>query len=396
MVQNLNDFLTVKGGCPVITNPLLQLQSFGQSIWLDLLRRSLITSGELQRYVDEDGLRGITSNPKIFHDAIDGSADYDDDIQLLAPMSSDMRGLYESLAVSDIQAASDVFRPVYERLDGRDGFVSLEVNPHLAHDTAGTVAEARRLWKWVDRPNVFIKIPATREGLPAIQRCLCEGININITLLFGLQRYRDVAHAFISAMEERAADGKPLARVESVASFFLSRIDVLLDPMLEKVALDGGERAATASELKGKVAIGSAKLAYQIYKEVFDTEQFRRLAEKGARTQRVLWASTSTKNPDYEDLMYVEPLIGPNTVNTVPLETLNAYRDHGHPEPRLEQGVQEAQQTLQSLKGLGIEIDAVTQQLEDEGVTKFIEPFDKLLASLENKQRSISVAVTGA
>jgi len=380
----------------VITNPLLQLQSFGQSIWLDLLRRSLITSGELQRYVDEDGLRGITSNPKIFHDAIDGSADYDDDIQLLAPMSSDMRGLYESLAVSDIQAASDVFRPVYERLDGRDGFVSLEVNPHLAHDTAGTVAEARRLWKWVDRPNVFIKIPATREGLPAIQRCLCEGININITLLFGLQRYRDVAHAFISAMEERAADGKPLARVESVASFFLSRIDVLLDPMLEKVALDGGERAATASELKGKVAIGSAKLAYQIYKEVFDTEQFRRLAEKGARTQRVLWASTSTKNPDYEDLMYVEPLIGPNTVNTVPLETLNAYRDHGHPEPRLEQGVQEAQQTLQSLKGLGIEIDAVTQQLEDEGVTKFIEPFDKLLASLENKQRSISVAVTGA
>lgn len=380
----------------MITNPLLQLQSFGQSIWLDLLRRSLITSGELQRYVDEDGLRGITSNPKIFHDAIDGSADYDDDIQLLAPMSSDMRGLYESLAVSDIQAASDVFRPVYERLDGRDGFVSLEVNPHLAHDTAGTVAEARRLWKWVDRPNVFIKIPATREGLPAIQRCLCEGININITLLFGLQRYRDVAHAFISAMEERAADGKPLARVESVASFFLSRIDVLLDPMLEKVALDGGERAATASELKGKVAIGSAKLAYQIYKEVFDTEQFRRLAEKGARTQRVLWASTSTKNPDYEDLMYVEPLIGPNTVNTVPLETLNAYRDHGHPEPRLEQGVQEAQQTLQSLKGLGIEIDAVTQQLEDEGVTKFIEPFDKLLASLENKQRSISVAVTGA
>ena len=373
-------------------NPLTNIQQFGQSIWLDLLSRSMVVSGGLKRLIEEDGLRGVTSNPKIFDDAIEGSTDYDAEIRDLSKTTKNVRDIYESLAVADIQSAADVLRPVYEELDGRDGFVSLEVNPHLAHDTDGTVAEARRLWRWVDRPNICIKIPATIAGIPAIEQCLTDGINVNVTLLFGLQRYREVAEAFVRALNRRAAKGQSPARIESVASFFLSRIDVLVDSLLEKHSRSGGPGAEKARALQGEVAIASAKLAYQIYKEVFEGDAFRKLAEKGARSQRVLWASTGTKNAAFSDIKYIEALIGRDTVNTVPLDTLNAYRDHGKPDARLEQGIEDAKRVLAALPEFGIDLDRVTQQLEDEGVKKFNEPFDKLLASLEVKLRTIHAA----
>ena len=371
------------------SNPLLDLQRFGQSIWLDLLKRSLITSGDLKRLIDNDGLRGVTSNPKIFDDAIEGSADYDEDIRALAKTAGTVTDIYESLAVADIQSAADVLRSVYDATDGRDGYVSLEVNPHLAHDTEGTTAEARRLWKAVDRPNVFIKIPATLEGVPAIEQCLTEGININVTLLFSLDRYRAVAEAFVRAMEHRATNGQPLARIESVASFFLSRVDVLVDSLLDRTAQAGNENAQRTNDQHGRTAIASAKMAYQIYKEIFQSDAFLNLAEKGARSQRVLWASTGTKDPKVSDVKYIDALIGPETVNTMPLETLNAYRDHGKPAARIEEGLDEARAVLDELARIGIDMAAVAQQLEDEGVKKFNEPFDKLLKSLESKRAKI-------
>ena len=370
-------------------NPIQRLTELGQSLWLDFIRRNLIVSGGLKKLIEEDDLRGVTSNPSIFEKSIDGSKDYDEDIRTLAEQGKSVEDIYSGLTVKDIQDAADVFRPVYDRLEGRDGFVSLEVSPHLAHDTEGTIAEARRLWKALDRPNVFIKIPATNEGLPAIQRCIAEGINVNVTLLFGLPRYREVTEAFLAGMEERAERGEPLGRVASVASFFLSRIDVLVDPILEKDMETQGERAEIARDLHGRTAIASAKLAYQIYKEVFNADRFRRLADNGARAQRVLWASTSTKNPSYRDVKYVEALIGPDTVNTVPMETLNAYRDHGDPELRLEENLDEAKRVMEQLPVLGIDIDEVTRQLEDEGVEKFNKPYDRLMESLEKKRGAV-------
>jgi transaldolase len=265
--------------------------------------------------------------------------------------------------------------------------VSLEVNPHLAHDTGATIEEARRLWKALDRPNVFIKVPATEEGLPAIRQLIGEGINVNVTLLFGLPRYRRVAEAFIAGMEEREQRGEPLERIASVASFFLSRIDVLVDPKLEEIAAGEGYGARKAEAYHGQTAIASARMAYQIYKEIFHSERFGKLADKGARPQRVLWASTSTKNPDYLDVKYVEALIGPETVNTMPRETIDAYRDHGDPEPRLETGLDQAREVLEGLGELGIDLDKATQQLEDEGVEKFNKPFDDLMENLEKKRR---------
>jgi transaldolase/glucose-6-phosphate isomerase len=366
-------------------NPLVKIQDFGQGVWLDFLRRKMITSGELQELIEEDGLRGMTSNPSIFDKVITGSHDYDDDIRALALAGKDIQEIYEILTVKDIQDAAELFRPLYDRLEGKDGLVSLEVNPHLAHDVKGTLAEARRLWKELNRPNVFIKVPATEEGLMCIRRLIGEGINVNVTLLFGLPRYREVARAYILGLEDRVKAGKSLEGISSVASFFLSRIDVLVDPMLEEMMADGGNKAGPAEKAHGRVAIASAKMAYQIYKEIFRDKRFRRLEEKGARPQRVLWASTSTKNPNYSDVKYVEPLIGPETVNTMPQETLNAYRDHGDPAPRLEEGVDEAEKTLGLLPKLGIKIDRVTQQLEDEGIEKFNKPYDDLMADLEKK-----------
>jgi len=367
-------------------NPLLQLQDFGQSVWLDNLSRHLLTSGELRRLIEEDGLRGETSNPAIFEKAIDESHDYDDAVRALAREGKSAAEIYQALTVDDIQRAADLFRPDYDRLDGRDGFVSLEVSPHLADDTAGSIAEARRLWAAVDRPNVFIKIPATRAGLPAISQLIGEGISINITLLFGLGRYSEVAEAYLAGLEARAAQDQPLERVASVASFFLSRIDVLVDPMLEKTIQAGGSRAEVARSLHGQVAIASAKMAYQIYKGIFSSDRFRHLEARGARSQRVLWASTGTKNPAYSDVKYIEPLIGSETVNTMPLETIDAYRDHGQPKARLEEDVAEAGRVLDRLPELGIDLGAVTQQLEREGVDKFNKPYDRLMAALEVKR----------
>jgi transaldolase len=370
-------------------NPLVKVGAVGQSIWLDYISRRMIDSGELQRLIEDDGLKGVTSNPAIFQKAIAGSADYDPAIGSMARGGAGIEAIYQALTVEDVGRAADLFRPLYDRLDGADGFVSLEVNPHLAHDTAGTVAEARRLWQALARPNVLIKVPATREGLPAIRQLISEGINVNVTLLFGLPRYREVAAAYIAGLEDRAAQGQRLERVASVASFFLSRIDVLLDPKLEKLVAAAGSQARTAGDLVGQVAIASAKQAYAIYREIFGGDRFGKLAARGARPQRLLWASTSTKNPAYPDVKYVEPLIGPDTVNTLPPETLEAYRDHGDPAPRLTEGLDRAADVLKRLAELGIDLDQATRQLEDEGVEKFNQPFDSLMATLEAKRREV-------
>lgn len=371
------------------TNPLLELAKFGQSIWLDYTRRDLVQNGELRRLIEEDGLRGMTSNPAIFEKAIIGSQLYEEDIRTMTLNGESPERLYEALSQHDIQGAADEFRSVYDKTAAADGYVSLEVNPHLAHDTKGTVAEARRLWHALNRPNVFIKVPATAEGLPAIQELTSEGININITLLFGLPRYRQVAEAYIAGIEERLAQGKPVGRVASVASFFLSRIDTLIDPILQKLIKRNGPEAEIAGKLRGEVAISSAKVAYQNYKERFRGERFQKLADRGARVQRLLWASTSTKNPDYGDLQYVEPLIGADTINTVTIETLDAFRDHGKPRASLGQDFEQARHLLERLPELGINIHQETQQLEDEGVEKFNQAFDKLLAALAERRRHI-------
>jgi transaldolase len=301
----------------------------------------------------------------------------------MALKKKDVKAIYETLSQRDVQSAADEFRSVYEKTDGKDGYVSLEVNPHLAHDTKGTIAEARRLWTALNRPNVFVKVPATSDGLPAIRQLISEGINVNVTLLFGLPRYRQVAEAYIAGIESREAQGKPMKHIASVASFFLSRIDTLVDPMVEKLLELGGKKTEIAKKVRGQVAISSAKSAYQIYRDIFGSNRFKRLADKGARVQRLLWASTSTKNPDYSDVKYIEPLIGPDTVTTVPLETIDAYRDHGDPKSRIEQDVKEANWIMARLPELGISIDKVTGQLEDEGVKKFNEPFDKLMETLQ-------------
>ena len=366
-------------------NPLKQLEAFGQSFWLDYIRRDLIAGGGLRRLIEDDGLRGMTSNPAIFEKAISESHDYDADIQNLTREGKGVAAIYEALSQHDVQSAADEFRPLYDRTEGGDGYVSLEVNPHLAHDTQGTVREARRLWGALNRPNVFIKVPATSAGLPAIRQLIGEGINVNVTLLFGLPRYRQVAEAYIAGIETRLAQEKSVRNVASVASFFLSRIDTLVDPLLAKLIARGGPAADLAKETLGQVAIASAKMAYQIYKEIFGSERFLGLAARGARSQRVLWASTGTKNPDYSDVKYIEAIIGPDTVNTIPVKTLNAFRDHGEPQARLEQDIKEARRVLDRLPQLGINIDAVTQQLEDEGVEKFNKPFDQLLATLAQR-----------
>ena len=365
-------------------NPVKQLEVLGQSIWLDYIRRDLITSGELRRLIEEDGLRGMTSNPSIFEKAIAESNLYDRDIHDMALNKKDVKTIYEVLSRRDVQSAADEFRPLYDKTDGKDGYVSLEVNPHLAHDTKGTIEEARRLWAALNRPNVLIKVPATSAGLPAIRQLISERINVNVTLLFGLPRYRQAAEAYIAGLEARAAQGRPLKHVASVASFFLSRIDTLVDPLVEKV-LAPGSKTEIAKKVHGQVAITSAKVAYQIFKEIFGSNRFKKLADNGARIQRLLWASTSTKNPDYSDVKYIESIIGSDTVNTVPLETIDAYRDHGDPKLRLEQDLKEANWIMARLPELGISIDKVTQKLEEEGVKKFDEPFDKLMETLTKK-----------
>jgi len=366
------------------TNSLPGLTALGQSIWLDYIQRALLTSGGFQRLIDADGVSGVTSNPAIFEQAIIEHHDYDAAIRAMPDL--DPRALYERLAIEDLQMAADQLRPVYESTGGRDGFVSFEVSPHLAYDTAATLREARRLWGALNRPNSLIKVPATAAGVVAIRQLIAEGINVNATLLFSLQRYGEVAQAYIDGLETRAGQGEPLGGVASVASFFLSRIDTLVDDRLDALTADGSTRDVTS--LRGRIAIASARLAYQAYRQLFSGERWQPLAEAGAGTQRLLWASTSTKDPAYSDVKYVDALIGAGTINTLPLETLDAYRDHGRPEARLETDLEAARDALAGLAQLGLDLHTLTDQLEREGVQKFIAAFDKLL---ENLSRHTSV-----
>lgn len=364
------------------TNRVKRIHDYDQSIWLDFIDRKIMDSGDLENLINDDGVRGITSNPAIFEKAISSSADYDEDIKTLAPGIADNEELFYALAIKDIQRAADMFLPVYnEEVEGSDGYVSLEVSPFLARDTQGTIDQAIDLWKKVDRKNVMIKIPGTKEGLPAIRKVISEGINVNVTLLFGLQRYEEVTDAYISGLEDRLAAGKPINDISSVASFFLSRIDVLTDPILEEKEMD---------VLKGSVAIASAKMAYSIYKDVFNSERFKKLQDKGARPQRLLWASTGSKDPAFSDVKYVEALIGPDTVNTVPMETLEAFRDHGEAANILESDMDNAAHVLNELKNANINIDELTQQLEDEGIEKFNKPYQKLLDAIEKQRKALT------
>jgi transaldolase len=368
---------------------LENLVRLGQSPWLDFISREIVRGGKLESWIGRLALRGVTSNPAIFHKAISAGHDYDDSIRALAAQGLGAGGIFEGIALEDVGEAADVFRPHHEAWGGADGFVSLEVSPRLARDTEGSVEEARRLWKALGRPNAMIKIPGTAEGLPAIRTLLADGVNVNVTLLFGLERYREVAEAYLAGLEARAARGLPLGSVHSVASFFLSRIDTRLDPRLERIAEQGGRGASLARRLVGEVAIASARRAYAIYGGIFGSERFRGLAAQGARPQRLLWASTSTKNPKYSDTKYVEPLIGPDTVNTMPLETLEAYDDHGQPAPRLTEDPAAAQRVLDALPELGIDLRVETDALEDEGITKFVEPYDALLEAIEVRRREV-------
>jgi len=371
-------------------NRLKQLERLGQSIWLDYIRRDLITSGELLRLIEEDGLSGMTSNPAIFEKAITGSHDYDGDIQAMAHEGKGPKDIYEAISQGDVQNAADAFWPRYNETSGKDGYVSLEVNPHLAHDTKGTLEEARRLWADLGRPNILIKVPGTVEGLPAIQQLISEGINVNVTLLFGVPRYRQVAEAYIAGLEARRSMGKTLDHMASVASFFVSRIDAHVDPLLVPILAQGAGGAMLAREAQGQVAVASAKVAYLAFKELFGSQRFLELAEAGARVQRLLWASTGTKNPLYSDVKYIETLIGTDTVNTIPVDTLTAFRDHGVATTSLDKDVAKAARVMGHLGDLGINIDQVTQQLEDEGVEKFNKPFDTLMETLTQRSRGVA------
>lgn len=369
-------------------NPLLNLEKLGQSIWMDFIRRDMIVSGELAQRVNDDGVSGITSNPSIFEKAIAGSHDYDESVRALSLEGKSTEEIYRTLTIDDIRQAADVFRPVFEKTKGGDGFVSLEVYPDLAHDAKGTIKQAHEFWDAVQRPNIFIKVPATKEGLTPIRDLTADGLNVNITLLFGLPRYQEVVEAYLTGLETRVKAGKNVDGISSVASFFLSRIDAVVDKVCEDKINKQTPDTAEAVRARGQVAIASAKIAYKIYEEIFNSERFKKLAAKGARRQRLLWASTSTKNPAYSDVKYIEALIGPETINTLPLETMTAYRDHGDPSVRLTDDIDGAHRVLEHLPSLGINIDRVTQQLEDDGVKKFEVAFGALLKALEDKRQT--------
>lgn len=368
-------------------NPLLALTELGQSLWIDHLDRGRIASGEVRAHIFHDGLRGMTSNPTIFEKSISGSRSYDAPIRTLAQRGRSPAEIYDAITIEDIQLAADEFRGLFDGLDQRDGFVSLEVSPHLAYDTRATIDEARRLWRAVDRPNVMIKVPATKAGLPAIEALIAEGISVNVTLLFGLDRYDEVAGAYLSGLEARARASLPV-RIPSVASFFLSRIDVAVDAELDDREHRGDLRPGLAARLRGQTAIACARIAYQRFKRLSSEPRFRALEALGARPQRLLWASTGTKNPAYGDVYYVEALIGEGTINTVPLSTFLAYRDHGRPARRLEDDLGRARAVLDGLPAAGLDIDTVTRRLEHEGVRKFASSYDQLLQTIAQRHES--------
>ncbi|MEO8201293.1 MAG: transaldolase [Gemmatimonadota bacterium] len=363
-------------------NPLVRLAALGQSPWYDFITRDLIQSGELKRLINEDGLQGMTSNPTIFEKAVGGSNLYDDDIRRLSADGRNPQAIFEAIAVDDVRAACDVFRPLYDSTDGIHGLVSIEVSPGAANDTEATIVEARRLWSLVGRPNAMIKIPATREGLPAISGCLAEGININITLLFALERHAQVIEAFFSGLERRATAGKPIDRLRSVASFFVSRVDGKVDPMLDKTG--------DPHEVRGKAAIANACMAYALFEQQFSTPRWKKLEGMGAKVQRPLWASTSTKDKKYPDIYYVEALIAANTVNTLPPATFDAYKDHGKPEIRIYQGITRAPAQLEALAKSGVDLAKVTAELETEGVASFSKSYESLLAGIESKAGALA------
>jgi transaldolase len=363
-------------------NPLVRLGELGQSPWYDYITRDLMLSGELDRLIREDGLRGMTSNPTIFEKAIAESRLYDDEIRRLSEQGKSAGEIFESLAVADVRAACDRFAPLHQATDGSDGQVSLEVSPTLAHDTTGTIQEAQRLWNAVDRPNVMIKIPGTKAGLPAITASLAAGISVNVTLLFSVERYAEVIEAFLQGLERRLQQGLPIRPVASVASFFVSRVDSKVDPLLDRMGDPAG--------LRGRIAIANACAAYRLFEWSLSAPRWDRLAKAGARPQRPLWASTSTKDPRYPDVHYVEALVAPRTVNTMPPETFAAYRDHGKPAVRIQDGVAAAPGQLKQLTQQGIDLAAVTRELEDEGVTKFAASYASLLAGIDAKAGALA------
>lgn len=365
------------------THPLLRLHEYGQSVWYDNIQRAMLHSGELQRLI-ADGVRGMTSNPTIFKNAIAHGQEYQADISTLRRQGKSPLEIYEALALADVSAAADVFRALYEESDGEDGYVSIEVSPRLAHDTQGTIAEAQRLFASLGRQNIMIKVPATPAGIPAIRELIAQGVNVNVTLLFSLAVYRQVAEAYLDGLELLAARGGDLRRVASVASFFVSRVDTLADRLLQTriEATSRPDERARLSGLQGKLAIANAKLAYRIFQEIFGSARFQCLKAQGARVQRLLWASTSTKNPAYRDVMYVEELIGPQTVNTMPPATIEAFKDHGRLRQSLTEKVAEAEATLAAAQEAGLDMQAITARLLDEGVAAFAESFEQLLAAV--------------
>lgn len=370
-------------------NPLHQLLDQGQAVWLDNIQRGHLVSGGLKQLIEEDGLRGETANPTLFEQALsDPAGDYDEQLRELIRQGLDANAMYERMATDDVRMACDLFRPLYDQLDGADGFVSLEVSPKLAYDTQGTLAEVRRFWKMVDRPNLMIKIPGTPEGVPAIEQALYEGININITLLFSVAAYEQVAWAYIRALERRVAEARPIQQLASVASFFVSRIDTLADQWLDEKIEQTSDRsiAEDLEALKGKVAIANAKIAYERFQAIFSTARFQALQGTGARVQRPLWASTSTKNPAYSDVLYIETLIGPDAVNTMTLGTLAAFRDHGRVERTVDKDIAAAHQVIRRFEAAGFRLADVTAQVLKEGVEKFNHSLDQLLQRIDAKR----------
>jgi len=374
-----------------MTNPLLELKVLGQSVWYDTIDRVQLVSGLFKKLLDEDGVVGVTSNPTIFQKSISQGDVYDEQMTQLIKERKSTNEIYEALVIKDITTVADMLRPIYDSTNRQDGFVSLEVSPDLAHDTEGTLSEVRRFWKLVDRPNLMIKIPATPEGIPAVRQSLTEGVNINITLIFSLDDYRKVADAFVSALEDRNAEGKDISHIASVASFFVSRVDTLVDRLLEdkiKATSDSTERQKLKS-LEGKAAIANARLVYQEFIHIFSTPRFETLRHSGAHVQRPLWASTSTKNPAYRDVLYAEELIGPNTVDTMPLETVENFRDHGRVNLTVEKDIPQAKAELAALEEVGIHYDQVTKQLQDEGVQRFADSYHELFQGIEIKKQAI-------
>ena len=377
-----------------MSNPIVEINSqYGQSIWMDNLSRDLIESGELKESIGNKGIRGITSNPAIFEKAIAGNKIYDSAIESGIKSSKSVQEIYEDLVFTDIRNACDIFMPVYEESDGLDGYVSIEVPPDLAKDTESTIKEARRYYKTIDRPNLMIKIPGTPEGLPAVEQAIADGMSVNVTLLFSVQSYIDTAWAYIKGLEKRAAAGEDISKVASVASFFLSRIDSNIDNRIDsKLSAADDSAKAKLESVKGKVAIANAKIAYQKYKEIFSGDRWEALAAKGANVQRLLWASTSTKNPEYSDVMYVDELVGIDTVNTLPPNTIEACVDHCDPANRIESDLESAEKVINTLKDedVDIDLDAVMDELLEEGIDKFIKPFESLMSSLESKVKQLA------